>query len=45
MDGDGDLDLVDSAAFVYYAPEPTRGLLFGAGALLLRLLARWRRQS
>ena len=42
LDGDGDLDLVDQVLVVRYAPEPGRGLMFGAGALLLGLLARWR---
>jgi hypothetical protein len=40
LDGDGDLDLVDDSKYVYYTPEPGRGLLLGTGAALLRLLAR-----
>jgi hypothetical protein len=45
LDGDADFDFVDTTAFVYYAPEPGRALLFGAGALLLHLLSRWRRAT
>jgi hypothetical protein len=46
---DGSPDVVAGAAdgsmSVYFMPEPGRGMLFGAGALLLSLLARWRRRS
>jgi hypothetical protein len=42
LDGDGDADLVTGSLAgtfaVHYLPEPVRGLLLGAGMVLLRLL-------
>jgi hypothetical protein len=49
LNGDGDPDLVagalDGAFRVYYFPEPARGLLLGAGAVLLAWLERLRRRG
>jgi hypothetical protein len=48
LDGDGTLDLVSGEASgvlnTYYFPEPSRGLMLAAGAVLLRLLRGLRRR-